>query len=182
MTFSNEDRRLDNGVRRRMDGEGEPWSEAHRKLPRDFHMQDIDAMYGMVQIAKNASDQLFAEYVTDSGDTIDDVTREFGLVALFDIKSTRQALDNAQRSLSTKWYAWLARVVAAHQEVAPKFFFVLDQEDSYHYVESDIQTGEIVREHTAPKDTRLAWLTCWKELGLVKIRNDLKESIRRRMP
>jgi len=180
MTSQCNEERQENGVRRRMDGGGEPWSNDHRDcLGNDFHMQDIDALYGMVQFAKNASEKLFAEYVPDDYENRNEFAREFGLVALFDIKRTRGAAQSARLALSTKWYAWLARVVTFYQEVAPKFFFVIDEGESYHYLESDIWTGDIVAERTVPK-TAKSWIGCWDELGLVDIRQQLKTLIRNR--
>lgn len=176
---SHADTRLNNGVRRRMDGAGDGWANAHRKgLGNRFYLQDMDGVVGHLSFAQNTGDRLFMEYVPDNYENRNSLVRAFGVVALFDRKTTLGAAKASR--VSTSLYLWLCRVMAEHQPVPPRFFWVIGgQEPPWRLVELDVFEGKVfgeqaVIQHATSPDH---WQAIWRSLGLTRLRQELRRVV-----
>ena len=166
--------RLSNGVKRRHDGGGDAWANAHRQLPSSVFLQDIDSFFGSLFFGKHCEEELFVEYEPDHFRNASSWIREFGVVALFDRKSTSSAAHADSNNVSTAWYLWLCRSFAEKQPVAPKFFFVIGgQQPPWTLLEIDIYTG--LKNSSTIIDENDNWLQLFPKLGLIDLRNTLRD-------
>ena len=166
-----------NGVRSRIDGQGDGWALAHRDLGPTFNMHDVDAMFGVCAFGQNTGEKLFLEYVPDNYQNRFKTIRKFGYVALFDRKSSMQALMAERNKLSTAFYLSLCRTLGLSQPVMPKFFYVIGgQEPPWIIREVDIETGELLDNvaelHNAGNND---WRRVWKCLGLIELRETIRK-------
>ncbi|MBF0098376.1 MAG: hypothetical protein HQM04_17945 [Magnetococcales bacterium] len=165
---------LDNGARARVDGRGDAWANEHRtSLGARFNMMDLDAFFGTVCFGQNTVDRLFIEYVPDDYANRFKVLREFGLVAMFDRKSSLNAALEANNQISTAVYLWICRKLGIGQSNPPKFFFVIGGQDPpWEMIEIDIHNGE----QTGLRATIVHhsdWRRVWETLGLASLRREL---------
>lgn len=162
--------RFANGVLARSDGAGDGWAGEHRRaLPAQCLMQDLDAVAGVLTFGTNGVDRLFAEYVPDDYAHRNSLVRKFGVVALFDRKTTVQACEVS--AVSTAFYLHMARTLSAGQPVPVRFFFVVGQQAPWQLVEVNVETAERM------ETTELAggsWEATWRCLGLVEARKTLQ--------
>jgi hypothetical protein len=169
--------RLANGVRIRVDGQGDPWANAHREaLGNKFYLQDIDALFGMEVFGANTGDRLFLEYEPDSYENKANVIREFAMVAMFDRKSTLPWARSPQCCLSRGVYLWMCRALRAQQPKAPKFFLVVGRDSPpWQMVEIDIDTGDEINEPMSIDAD--SFQRVWQQLGLTQLRKDLRRFV-----
>ena len=165
--------RLSNGVKVRVDGKGDAWSNAHRiQLGNDALMQDLDAVFGFTAFGHNTGERLFLEYVPDSWENRCNSMRNFGIVALFDRKASIGAAFSNKNALSSNFYRFLCRTVAMAQPIPPRFFYVIGgQEPPWLMIEVDINTGLEVGARVELKNSNFK--TVWESLGLGQARNVL---------
>ncbi len=172
--------RLDNGVKRRIDGAGDGWAAAHRALGPGHQMNDVDAIFGFEAFGANTGDKLFLEYEPDHYENKLKVVRQHAVIAMFDRKASANAAfgDNNRRSFS--FYLHMCRVIASAQSCPPRFFFCIGgQQPPWQLLEVDIWAGEHIKgrdtviETTAPAD----WRRIWDVLGLASLRKQLRQSL-----
>ena len=173
--------RLQSGVKKRHDGQGDLWAEHHRQnLGRDFLMHDIDGCFGAVVFGHNTAERLFLEYVPDNYENRLEYIREFAVVGLFDRKrSFDWAMSNGNR-LSMSVYLYLCRSIAKTQPIAPRFFLLFGEHDKppWEMIELDIETGEVVPREPVVITDATNWYPVWDTaLGLTKMRNELRQWI-----
>lgn len=170
------DDRLSNGVRARADGMGDAWANQHRiQLPTSHYFQDIDAMFGAAFFGKNTAEQLFVEYEPNHFKHKESWVRDFGAVAFFDRKTSRNAAYADKNNVSVAWYLWLCRTVGRYQPIPPKFFFVFgDANPPWEMLEIDIETGRSTGV-SVQLGIDHSWSELWKQLGLTDIRNTLRD-------
>lgn len=167
--------RLDNGVRKRADGKGDGWANAHRDvLGTKFLMQDVDGYFGFLVYGDNTGERLFLEYVPDDYANRTKPVRSFAIVAMFDRKTTMDAATSEENALSRAFYLWLCRTIGRAQpaEKQPRFYFVVGgQQPPWDMLELDILTGERIGDivHLANAD----WPHIWETLGLAPLRRSL---------
>ena len=161
--------RLSNGVRARSDGGGDTWAGEHRySLPGQYLMQDLDAVAGVMAFGTRGVDRLFSEFAPDGPEHRGDLVRRFGVVALFDRKTTLRACEMSQ--VSTAFYLYLARTLSSTQPVPVRFFYVVGKAAPWTLVEIDITTGKrIGTTELAGED----WDATWECLGLLSAREQL---------
>lgn len=171
--------RMDNGVKARADGAGDAWAQSHRTLGRDFHMHDIDVLFGLVAFGQNTGERLFLEYVPDNYQNRTSVIRKFAAVAMFDRKASTKAAFSQQNALSTAQYLWQCRTLGegGNQPLMPKFFFVIGkQTPPWEMIEIDIYTGERTGvEELIFMKSQAEWQRVWDALGLTSLRNELRQ-------
>ncbi|MBF0436932.1 MAG: hypothetical protein HQL77_16385 [Magnetococcales bacterium] len=165
---------LNNGARSRVDARGDAWANEHRHgLGMSFLMMDIDAIFGMVAFGQNTSDQLFIEFVPDNYVNRLKSVRMFGLVAMFDRKSSENAAFDDRNRISTAVYLWICRSLGKFQDHKPKFFYVIGgQNPPWRMVELNIETGEATGSE-AVITTRDDWPNVWNFLGLSSLRREI---------
>jgi len=165
-----------NGVRRRVDGQGDGWAKAHRDgLGATFNMNDVDGLIGMVGFAANTGDRLFMEYVPNNYANRARLIRSFATVGLFDRKSSRDYALSQSNRVALSWYLDLCRRLGQTQPIPPKFFLVIGRDQPpWEMIELDIRTGDIAAEHTL---TDMNWKEIWQQAGLVALRNELRRWI-----
>lgn len=158
--------RLSNGVKVRVDGRGDSWANEHRhQLGNEALMQDLDAMFGFTAFGHNTGERLFLEYVPDSFQNRCSSMRNFGVVALFDRKSTENAAFSSKNALSSNFYRFLCRTIATVQPIPPRFFFVIGgQEPPWMMIEVDICTGQETGNRVEVNSSNFR--TLWESLGL----------------
>lgn len=165
-----------NGVKSRMDGKGDAWSNAHRDgLGSRFLMQDVDANFGVMVFGQNSGERLFLEYVPDKYKNRTKAIRKFAVVAMFDRKlSERKAFDNSSL-VSRAFYLWQCGTFAKHQPVAPKFFYVIGSDrPPWTMIELDITTGnETGQRVDIASNGSVEWSEVWAQLGLTGMREQL---------
>jgi hypothetical protein len=183
--------RLPNGVKRRMDGEGDGWAAAHRSLDdagdingiKDigFPMNDVDVMFGFQAFGMNTGDKLFVEYQPDGWPNRSKFIRQFAVVALFDRKFTENAAFSSANRVSTAYHLWICRTFATCQAYPPRFFYSIGgQTPPWVMVELDITTGQRCGRNTIIKTASHAeWIDIWDRLGLVDLRLALRAALRR---
>lgn len=168
--------RLQNGVKVRVDGNGDGWSNAHRGLGNNIFMQDVDASFGFMTFGHNTGESLFLEFVPDDyRKNRDRVIRNFGVVAMFDRKRTEaKAFDNSS-VLSRAVYLWQCRVFSANQPVQAKFYYVIgSNEPPWKMIELDIETGDRIGiDRVIGSTGSVEWTELWQELGLFNIRREI---------
>ncbi|NCC85188.1 MAG: hypothetical protein EOM03_13835 [Clostridia bacterium] len=167
--------RLSNGVKVRMDGKGDAWSNAHRdQLGNNAFMQDLDAMFGFAAFGHNTGERLFLEYVPDSWENRHNSMRTFGVVALFDRKASLGAAFSGKNALSSNFYRFLCRLIASAQPIPPRFFYVIGgQEPPWTMVDVDICNGQEIGNRV--ELTSANFKTMWESLGLGSARNVLMQ-------
>ena len=164
-----------NGVRLRVDGQGDGWALAHRTLGPAFNMTDIDGIMGVVAFAANTGERLFMEYVPDSYRNRFDMIRRYADVAMYDRKATREYAFSDANRVSLSWYLCHCRKLALAQPKGPKFFFVIGRDvPPWELIELDIKTGEVIQEHTL---TEMNFRQIWQTAGLATLRNELRKWI-----
>jgi hypothetical protein len=173
------DERLSHGVKRRMDGMGDGWANAHRGLGREYYMNDVDALFGIEMYGHNTGNRLFAEYEPDTYLHRQDVIREYALVALFDRKATLAAAWRPQNRPSLGFYLYLCRVSACAQPLPPRFFLCLgEHEPPWTLYEIDIWTGtHCGKEEVLETADRATFEQVWDHLGLTELRTQLRSWI-----
>lgn len=173
-------KRLPNGVRARQVGREDPWVEAHREAGREFYCCDVDGILGLSALGVTSEDRLHVEYEPDpwsqraSEDGSPNLMREFGIVALFERKTSPAAVQMGGASLALALYLWMCRTLAKLQPFPPRLFLVVGPtEGPWHMQELDIHTGE----HTGPRIVlrRSTWRAIWEEIGLVGLRDRLRQ-------
>lgn len=169
--------RQDNGVKVRADGKGDGWANEHREeLGHHFYMQDVDCAFGVMGFGHNTADALFLEFVPDDYRNRQKAIRTFGVVGFFDRKSSFGACTSTRNLLSKGVYLHMARCVAHQQSVAPKFFYVVgDNNPPWYMREVDIYTGEWAA--PAVEVTSGEWKKVWEQLGLLELRNEISKSL-----
>ena len=169
--------RLENGVRARADGKGDPWSEAHRReLGSEYHMQDVDCLFGLTVFGHNTAERLFLEYAPDSWVNRVSKIRRFGVVALFDRKRSDGWAFSDANTLSTAFYLEICRRLGSEQPIAPRFFYVVGGDTPpWTLYELSITTGEQVGEPVVIDD----WRKVWRALGLEDARRVVTEWARK---
>lgn len=168
-------------VKPRFDAHGDGWANAHRDcLGRGIHMNDLDAIMGILAFAKNTAEKLFLEYVPDDFENRLEAIRSFAYVALFDRKrSIDFALSDSNR-VSLALYLHDCRVHATVQPVGPRFFFVIGtQYPPWTMHEINIENGQIIGNEIliTTNTDKILWHRIWEEVGLIKLRNELKRWI-----
>lgn len=162
-----------NAVKQRLDGQGDEWANQHRRsLPKEFYLQDVDAMFGGVVFGQNTGERLFLEYIPDDYENRTKRIREFFVVSIFDRKTSEQAAFGNHNIVSTAFYLHMCRTYSNAQPYAPRFFFVIgNEEPPWEMIEIDIhdakETGERVTLY------RANWKKVWNRLGLSDLRRDL---------
>ena len=169
--------RMGNGVKSRNDGGGDAWALDHRKLGPTFNMQDIDGVFGTIAFGSNTGESLFIEYQPDAYRNKGNVIRQFSTVAVFDRKTSRQAAEHSENSVSTAFYLHLCRQMAMVQPKPPRFFFVIGgQVPPWELVEININDGvKTERGEIDGNNMRNVWDT----IGLVELRQGLRDALER---
>lgn len=164
----------EHGVRPRYDGKGDGWADAHRRhLGLPFYMQDIDGVFGQTIFAANTADALFIEYEPDSIANRLRLVRQFGLIAFFDRKWSREAAIENSNPVQIAFYLWLCRMFD-WQPIKPRFFFVIGTEvPPWLMIELNTQSGEPVREVLLSAGS--LWSDIWEAIGLAPGRRKLRE-------
>ena len=165
--------RNDQGVKKRVDGKGDPWAKAHRdELGKRFVMSDMDGYFGHFGFAANTGDRLFMEYVPDEWRNHDRLIRQFAVVAMFDRKTTEAWAFHSENMLSRAFYLWLCRTLGGLQPVPPRFFYIVGTDaPPWQMIELDIETGRVAGRHNLPtKD----WKPLWEAVGLTDMRRSLE--------
>lgn len=164
------------GVKPRYDGGGDAWALAHRNLGPEFHMHDLDGVFGQLVFSQRTGDRLFLEYVPDNYVNHVKRTREFALVAMFDRKRDRSAALGEPNALSTAFYLWICRKLSMEQPVPAKFFYVIGgQTPPWTMVEVDTATGSVTgREAVIHGTSHDEMMAVWEALGLVELRKSLR--------
>lgn len=163
-------------VKVRLDGAGDGWANQHREsLAKKFYIQDVDALFGTVVFGHNTGEALFLEYVPDNYQNRRKTIREFGVVAIFDRKSSERAAFGNHNLVSMGLYLWLCRMLGRVQTIKPKFFFVIGgQSPPWTMIEIDIETGEEMRRRDVDTSD---WNSIWNELGLLDLRTEIARRI-----
>ena len=174
--------RLDNGVRARMDGKGDPWAKAHRdELGGGFNMSDIDVAFGIEAFGMNTGDRLFLEYATDTAETIEDAVRRFGYVALFERKISETAAMASRGRHGCALYMDLCRKLSRTQPVSVRFFYVFGGNmPPWTMKEVDVKTGEIVGKPITIETG--SWKQLWSAIGLSRARAEVTKWVRTAAP
>lgn len=161
------------GVKKRLDKQGDAWADQHRRsTPKDFYLQDVDAMFGAVVFGHNTGEKLFLEYVPDNYVNRDKRIRKFGVVAIFDRKTSEQAAFSNHNMVSCALYLWLCRSLGELQPSPPKFFYVIgNQEPPWTMIEVDTTTG--METGTRKRLDGSDWRATWETLGLASLRHEL---------
>ena len=163
-------KRNDQGVKIRSDGNGDQWANQHRdELGSKFYIQDVDGLFGMCSFAQNSGERLFMEYVPDHYRNKSKIIREFAVIAIFDRKQSKHAIQVSD--LSTAFYLHQARLYGRVQPIMPKFFFVVGTESPWTLIELNITTGETISECVLDDGE---WLSVWKTLKLTDMRDLLR--------
>lgn len=169
------------GVRVRADGCGDGWAQAHRVLGPAFHMQDIDALFGVMAYGWNTGERLFLEYVPDDFRNRGKAVRDFRVIAMFDRKRSREAafVGDGETRVGLALYLWIARTLQACQKTPVRFFFVIGgQAPPWRMVELSVETGRTTgREHLIESASKEHWDRLWDEIGLT----GLREAVRQQM-
>jgi len=169
------------GVKERLNGAGDAWANQHREsLGSHFYLQDVDAMFGTIVFGHNTGERLFLEYVPDSYENRQEKVREFGVVALFDRKSSRDAAFGNHNRVSMALYLWMCRSLSKIQGISrsPKFFFVIGgQSPPWQMIEIDIDTGE---ELQMTEINTSSWRSTWQAFGLMRLRDEIARWIKAR--
>ena len=173
--------RHENHVRKRRDGKGDAWSNAHRiNLGNHFLMHDQDASFGCLVFGSNTGDKLFLEYEPDNYKNRQSDIRQFAMVALFDRKATERAAFCQNNALSRAFYLWQCRAFAQGQPKPPRFFIVVGrQTPPWTMIELDIGTGARVGEPVEVDASRFK--DVWESLGLTALRRELRAYVNPRM-
>ena len=174
--FDNSERNS-NGVKNRIDGKGDGWANAHRKLlGNQFYFQDVDCFFGAVAFGHNTAERLFLEYVPDDYENRTKKIRQFGIVALFDRKSSKSAAFGNKNIVSCGVYLWLCRTLGTAQGIKPKFYYVIgNDKPPWEMIEMDIDTADI-KEPTVILQS-VNWKEIWEQLGLLELRNEIKKRL-----
>lgn len=161
-----------NSVRQRIREGGDAWAEQHRRnLPKECYFQDIDGMLGITSFYSSTADKCFVEYEPDDYANRGKTIRSFGVVGMFDRKSTESAVLYDRNVLTRSLYLWQCRVFADHQGIAPKFFYVIGESKSpWLMMELDINTGDKVNEFLLEDQS---WAEMWEAVGLMDLRNQI---------
>jgi len=167
--------RLPNGVKRRVDGRGDAWANAHRNgLGRKHYMNDVDALFGMEVWGANTGERLFMEYEPDNYQNRDRLVRTFAYVGMFDRKSSIEAAHDPRNRVSLAVYLDMARRLSMAQPKPMRFFFVIGgQSAPWLMVEHDIRTGKECGERVWIESQR-DFATMWNRLGLTQLRQTLR--------
>ena len=165
------------GVKKRIDGKGDGWANEHRDhLAKEFYIQDVDCLFGAVAFGHNTAERLFLEYAPDNYDNHQKTIREFGIVALFDRKKTKNEAFSKRTTVSRGLYLWLCRKLRDVQGIGPKFFYVIgDDKPPWEMIELNIDTGET----NLPTITLHSeeWTTIWQQLGLLELRQEITKRL-----
>ena len=172
---------------RRYDGgtNQDPWAAAHQYAGpnndgagRSIYMQDLDGVFGVLNFADKSECRLFVEYVPNNRVDLPKVQREFGIVALFDRKK-RIFLPDDFESLKTGLYLHLCRMARSIQgeDCAPKFFFVIGENEPWEIRELNIDNGMQVQMF---KHSNGEFKQTWQSLGLYEIRSRLQAKLNAR--
>ena len=168
------DDRCDNGSRRRMDGKGDPWANAHRTALDKCHMVDIDGVFGLTAFGHNTGEHLFLECVPDHWENRLSALRQFAVVAMFDRKQYDGAQNKGGGPFSFAFYLHLCRVLSERQPSPARFFYVFGQnEPPWVMQEHDIDTG--IKCGTPIRLDGLDWTTVWESIGLKRERDVLRK-------
>jgi len=161
------------GVKERLDEQGDAWANQHRKsTPRDYYLQDVDAMFGAVFFGHNTGEKVFLEYVPDNYKNRTSKVRSFALVAMFDRKASRWAAFSNYNTVSCALYLWLCRVIGQSQPKQPRFFYVIGGDTPpWTMIEINIETGQEMGQEVRLDSAD--WTTVWNSLGLTSLRNEL---------
>jgi hypothetical protein len=164
-----------NGVKRRADGKGDAWANAHRDaLGPGFPMNDVDGCFGFVAFGSNTGDRMFIEYVPDDYVNRFNVIREHAVIALFDRKATEELAFSDNNCVSLSLYLYQCRAFSAAQALPCRFFFCIGgQKPPWRMVEVNIETGERIN----GPDIILKsanWRCIWDALGLIELRSNLR--------
>lgn len=162
---------LPNGVKARMDGKGDGWSEGHRELGVGFNMQDLDGFFGQMAFAANTGEKLFLEYVPDDYRNRFSCFRKFGVVAFFDRKSTFDYAMSGDNRVSLAFYLWICRTISLHQPRKARFFIVSGTLEPWKMTELDTSTGECGRCWNVRSSK---WKEIWEASGLAEDRRILE--------
>ena len=167
--------RLDNHVRRRMDGQGDGWANAHREaLGNKYFLQDEDACVGMMFFGTRTENRIFTEWEPDDYGNRENLIRRFALIATFDRKSTYEAAFALDNTVSTAWYLANCRKWAKDQPKAPRFFYVIGgKEPPWELVELDINTGTRIGGNQMIDTTNMTEV--WDAVGLTELRCSLRQ-------
>ena len=175
-----ESMRDSNGVKLRADGAGDGWANAHRKLPREFYLQDLDGVFGMMAFGQNTAERLFIEPVPDSWENRTKRIRRFAYVAMFDRKTSLKGALDPRNDVPTAIYLHLCRELSKSQPTAVRFFYVVgDRADPpWFMVELDIETAEECGErHVINLGSAAEMRDVWRRLGLDSLRQELRKWI-----
>ena len=166
---------LNNGVKARNDNMGDGWASAHRLLGKTFNMQDVDALFGAVAFGQNTGEKLFLEYVPDDYLNRGSAIRTFKIVAMFDRKTSIQAADHFQNSVSMAFYLWICRSLSTHQKRNPKFFYVIGGGcPPWGLIGIDLFTGERSGEYAQIETAdEIGFNDVWKSFGLIELRQSI---------
>lgn len=167
--------RLDNGVRARRDGMGDPWANAHREgLGNRFYMNDVDALFGMEVWGANTGERLFLEYEPDNYDNRESRIRRFAYIGMFDRKPSLKAAYHPGNRVSMAVYLDMCRRISMGQPRPMRFFFVVGGESApWQMVEHDIETGEECGERVLIRGAH-EYREMWQRLGLEQLREELR--------
>jgi hypothetical protein len=138
--MSPESRRLVNGVKARMDGQGDDFAMTHRGMQRDLYFTDVDAcieLWGELDI--DGEDRHFFEYcIAERGRLV-----ETAVVAWFDRKRPRADKCLADESImrSRHRFMGLCRDLGQVYPVRPRFFWVCGSSGPWDVLEWDVATG-----------------------------------------
>jgi len=163
------------GTKKRMDGKGDLWANAHRDgkiLPSSFYFQDIDGFAGIMSFRDDTENGLYFEYCLDSWENSGSLIRNIGYVALFDRKQSESIAFGKKNVLSTAVHLDLASKIGASQPVDPKFFYVVGLDSPWKMIELDICTGERTGVSVIFNDKE-SWIPGFKTVGLLDIRREL---------
>lgn len=174
--------RGDNGVRNRVDGQGDAWANGHRaKLGSGDYIQDVDAFFGMQVFGHNTGERLFLEYEPDDYTNRLNTIRRFAVVAMFDRKSAPEVAYSHSNAVSLALYLYVCRVFAEAQPLPPKFFYVFGAADRgpWKMQEVDIFTGEHADDCLWVDSHDPSWRDVWNALGLGPLRAELSKWVRK---
>ena len=163
-------------VKPRFDGKGDAWANQHRDmLGPTFNMQDMDGYFGFTAFGANTGERIFLEYVPDDYENRYRAIREFGLVSMFDRKSSKEYALSKDNVVSFAFYLWLCRSVGKGQSIIPKFFFVVgSQEPPWEMIEIDINSGNSIKSKML---TSTNWKEIWHSLGLIELRREVSRLV-----
>ena len=166
--------RYPHGVKKRMDGEGDGWANAHReKLAAEAVMTDIDGWMGMNAYCMNTGSQLFCEYTIDQKTLHPNHTARCAIVGFFDRKIRKSA--RLFGSQPHQVYMHIAQCIAVQQKFPPKFFYVFGSVmGPWEMCEVDIYTGEYTGEPFHCDTREASWKHMWDQCGLTALRRELE--------